>query len=383
MNRYLQASVQELLTRKMVLVMGPRQVGKTTLSKQLNPSCAYYNYDIKRDLKIFRDLGWDRSKKLIVFDELHKMKNWKRWLKGLFDDGAMKQQQFLITGSARLDSAKKVGDSLAGRFFSVRMNPLDLKELKQRGDSRSTEQNYQRLLTCSGFPEPFFEGTEKFYHLWAKTHSELILRQDLISLEVVRDLDGIETLIELLAERVGSTVSYNALSEDLQRDDKTVKRWLGLLEQMYIVFRVSPYSKNITRGLKKAGKYYFYDLSKVEGGEAQKLENLVALSLKKELEFREDTDGIPGQIYFIQTKEMHEIDFLVLQKKRPARLFEVKLSDERVSKNFSYFEAGFPKCQKIQLVRHLTREYASREHVQVRNALSYLESFEWTCEDEA
>ena len=76
---------------------------------------------------------------------------------------------------------------------------------------------------------------------------------------------------ELLSTRVGSTISYNSLAEDLDRDDKTIKNWLRLLERMYVVFRVSPYSKNIARGLKKAGKYYFYDCARVEGDESKKL----------------------------------------------------------------------------------------------------------------
>ena len=124
--------------------------------------------------------------------------------------------------------------------------------------------------------------------LWSRSHSDLILRQDLISLEAVRDIDGIEVLVELLSERVGSTVSYNSLARELDRDDKTVKRWLRLLERMYIVFRIPPFSKNISRSSKKAGKYFFYDCAKVVGSESQTLENLVALSLKKEMEFQED-----------------------------------------------------------------------------------------------
>jgi len=374
MKRYIFATLQEFLAKKMVLLMGPRQVGKTTIAKSLDPSTAYYNYDIKKDIKIFRDLQWDRSKKLVIFDELHKMKRWKLWLKGIYDEGSTQHQKFLITGSARLDIAKKMGDSLAGRFFSLRLNPLDLKELKGINPPTSVETHYQNLLELSGFPEPFFEGTERFYQLWSRTHSDLILKQDLISLEAIRDIDGIELLVQLLASRVGSTVSYNSLAEDLQRDDKTIKKWLGLLEQMYIVFRVSPYSKNITRGLKKAGKYYFYDIAKIEGGEAEKLENLAALSLKKEIEFREDCDGIPGQLHFIQTKEKHEIDFLVLQKKRPAHLIEVKLSDEAPSKNFAYFSSLFPMCKKTQWVRNLTREFTSKELIEVKSALHGLES---------
>lgn len=371
MERYLTDPLRDLIDTKMMLVMGPRQVGKTTLSKSISKDFAYYNYDIKKDLKVFKDQNWDRSKSLVIFDEIHKMKKWKLWLKGIYDEGLTKKQHFLVTGSARLDIAKKMGDSLAGRFFSFRLNPLDLKELKNHD---SVEANYKKLINVSGFPEPFLNGTEPFYNLWRKTHSDLIIRQDLISLENIKDIDGLELLIELLATKVGSTISYNALSEDLQRDDKTIKRWLSLLEQMYIVFRVSPYSKNISRGIKKAGKYYFYDCAKVEGEEAQKLENLVALSLKKELEFQEDCYGVPGELFFIQTRDKKELDFLIIQKKRKNRLIEVKLSDGNVSRNFELFEKFFPEAEKIQLVRHLDRAYLSKSGVHVHSALEYLEN---------
>jgi len=100
--------------------------------------------------------------------------------------------------------------------------------------------------------------------------------------------------------------------------------------------------------------------------------------LKKEVEFQEDCNGLAGEIYFIQTKEGHEIDFLVLQKRTPAHLFEVKLSDEAPSKNFGYFSALFPNCKKLQLVRNLTKESVTREGVMVKSALNYLANFSFS-----
>lgn len=377
MTRYLVAPIKEWIDKKMILLMGPRQVGKTTLAKVLDKNYAYYNYDVKRDLKIFKNQDWDKSKHLVIFDELHKMKKWKLWLKGIYDDGLTQNQNFLVTGSARLDVAKKMGDSLAGRFFSFRMNPLDLKELKKSGTGKLKE-NYEKLISVSGFPEPFFEGTERFYNLWKKTHSDLILKQDMISLELIHDIDGLEMLIEMLASRVGSTISCNSVAEDLQRDDKTVRRWLDLLERMYIVFRVSPYSKGIVRSLKKSGKYYFYDCARVEGSEAQKLENLVALSLKKEIEFQEDSNGIGGQLYFIQTRDKKEIDFVVIQKNKKTRLIEVKLSEEHPSKNFHFFQDLFKDSKSFQLVKNLDKEFLYKSGIHVVSALDYLENIDFS-----
>lgn len=371
MERYLGSRLlSPFLKRKIVLLMGPRQVGKTTLAKSLSQDHAYYNYDIRKDIIVFQKQEWDRSRELVIFDELHKMKKWKLWLKGLYDEGLLRHQQILVTGSARLDVAKKMGDSLAGRFFSFRLNPLDLKELRGK---KSIEENYKGLITVSGFPEPFFEGSEKFYHIWRKTHSDSILRQDLLFLEQVRDMDGIELLVELLAQRVGSTISVHALAEDLDRDDKTIKKWLQILENLYLVFRVPPKSKNVARGIKKAGKYYFYDTARVEGEESAQLENLVALGLKKELEFLEDTEGQGFSLSFTRTKDHKEVDFLIERPKKKPLLIEVKLSDGEVSKHFDLFRRFFPGAECVQLVKNLDREFSTKSGTQVLSVLHYLE----------
>lgn len=374
MKRLIEPYLGTFLNKKIVLLMGPRQVGKTTLAKSLCENRAYYNYDIKKDLRVFRDQEWDRSKELVIFDELHKMKKWKLWLKGLYDEGAFEEQKVLVTGSARLDIAKKMGDSLAGRFFSFRLNPLDLKELKGHG---AAEENYKKLLSLGGFPDPFFEGAEKYSKIWRRTHLDLILRQDLITLEGLRDIEGLELLVQILSERVGSPISINSIAEDLQRDDKTIKKWLQILENFYVIFQVPPKAKNIARGIKKSSKYYFYDIGRVEADESAKLENLVALSLKKELEFLADTQGQRGNLFYARTKDGKEIDFLVERSSHTSPLLiEVKLSDTAVSKNFAHFKRFFPKAHCVQLVRNHSRDFTSKDGVQVRNVISYLENLD-------
>ena len=117
MNRYLEKPIFQDLKGKIVILSGPRQVGKTTLSKQLNPSHLYLNYDSFHDRQIIKKEEWTRNVELVIFDELHKMRNWKSWIKGIYDiEGTL--PQLLVTGSARLETVKKGGDSLAGRFFS-------------------------------------------------------------------------------------------------------------------------------------------------------------------------------------------------------------------------------------------------------------------------
>lgn len=376
-TRYLTQEIRLLCEKKLILLSGPRQVGKTTLAKSLFDEYSYYNYDIKEDFRIFSKNEWDRSAKFLIFDELHKMRKWKSWLKGIVDDG--RKARIMVTGSARMDTVKKAGDSLAGRYFSLRLNPLDLKELNalEKKSSKSIapeslEENYQKLLQFSGFPEPYFEASDVFYGLWKRTHMDIILRQDMLTLENVRDIDAIENLVQLLSERVGSTISMSSLAKDLGRDDKTVAKWIQILESLFVVFKVTPYAKNIALGIKKATKIYFYDLARVQGDESQKLENLVALSLKKEIEFLQDTQGLEQSLHFTRDRNHREIDFLIHRKKSKSILIEVKMSDEEPSKNFSVFEKYFPECEKIQLVRHLRREYLSKNSVSVQNALLFL-----------
>ncbi len=370
-ERYISKYLLKYADRKIILLSGPRQVGKTTLAKSLIKDYSYYNYDSPKDFSIFLNNNWNLESELVIFDELHKMNKWKLWLKGHFDDDLLKKQKVLVTGSAQLDLAKKVGDSLAGRYFSYRLNPLDLKELKGYD---KVENNYQNLISYSGFPEPFFEKDAYFYDKWRRTHADIILRQDLMSVENIKDIQSIEILIELLSERIGSTISVNSLAEDLSKDEKTIKKWIQSLENLYIIFKVSPYSKNISRSIKKASKYYFYDSARVSGDESQKLENLVALSLKKEIEYQTDFFGKNHRLYFAKLKDQKEIDFLITNDKKVTSLIEVKLSNVSVSENFKHFDKFFKDVNKIQLVKNMSRSFSNKESVLVTPALDYLEN---------
>jgi predicted AAA+ superfamily ATPase len=261
MKRYLTNYILDDLKKKIVLLTGPRQSGKTTLSKMLSNNFDYLNFDNPEHLLGLIERSWDRSKDLIIFDELHKLKNWKSWLKGIYDTEGV-QPRIIVTGSAKLDTYRKVGDSLAGRFFQFRLHPLDLKEIKRINNPDNLQAVLDRLLDTGGFPEPYLEGSTRFYNRWKRSHLDIILKQDIVDLENVRQITSIETLIQLLRKRVGSPVSYNSLAQDLQCSDKTVKRWLTILENMYVIFRVGPFHRNIARSILKAPKYYFYDTQK-------------------------------------------------------------------------------------------------------------------------
>ncbi|MBI2607061.1 MAG: ATP-binding protein [Deltaproteobacteria bacterium] len=361
-ERSLQKAIKEDAEKKIILLSGPRQCGKTTLSKSLFKKTDYLNYDNVKDRILLKDQSWSRDCDLVVFDELHKMKNWKSWIKGIYDKEGL-NPRLLITGSARLDIKKKMGDSLAGRHFQYRLYPFDLKEVK---DVVPPKDALTLFLEVGSFPEPFIEKSEKFYQKWKKGHLDLILRQDLLDLVYIKDISSIELLVELLKSRVGSTISYQSLAEDLQKDASTVKRWLQMLENLLIVFKVIPYSENIARSVLKEPKYYFYDVAQVEAGTAARFENFVALTLLKEIHFQEDVNGIPGALHYLKIKGGKEVDFLVVQNKKPQMMIEVKESDFKPSNQFTVFPKFFKKIEMLQLVHRLDRKYDYPVGVKVR-----------------
>lgn len=370
MHRIYLDPIKKYLDKKILLISGPRQAGKTTLSKMLTQDFDYLNFDNDEDRKRLREKSWDRNKDLIILDELHKLPKWKQWLKGVYDKEGL-NPPIIVTGSARIDSYKKVGDSLAGRYFHYRVHPLDVRELISIDKTQKTKDITNRLLEFSGFPEPYLEGTIEFYNLWKKTHLDIILRQDLIDLEAVSNIKQIELLIDLLRDRVGSPISYSSLARDLQVSDKTIKKWLELLENMYVIFKVIPYSKNIARSVLKKPKYYFYDIARVYN-EGARLENLVACSLLKEVHYRQDCLGEEWALYYLALKGGIEIDFLVQHKNQSSTLIEVKKSDDIPSKNFGYFSTHLKSCKLIQLVQNLNQEKTYPNGVEIREVGKWL-----------
>jgi predicted AAA+ superfamily ATPase len=374
MKRYLEKYILEDLGQKIILLTGPRQVGKTTLSRMLSQNYDYLNYDNPEHRLALLERSWDRGKELVIFDELHKLKKWKSFLKGVYDT-EKRSPALLVTGSAKLDTYRKVGDSLAGRFFQFRLHPLDLKEVSQVLMPDDLSGALDRLLLVGGFPEPYVNGTERFYNRWKKSHLDIILKQDLIDLENVQQLTEIETLTQLLRKRVGCPVSFSSLARDLQVSDKTVKRWLTILENMYVLFRVPPFHRNVARSILKAPKFYFYDTGQVIGDSGVRLENLTACAILKEIHYLADCHGADMQLFYVRTKDGKEIDFLVTRQSTPACLLEVKWAEIRPSVNFRALAGFFPEAKKVQIVKELDREKTYPDGLEIRSAPDWLATF--------
>ena len=341
------------------------------MSRQLNPTYVYLNYDAPADRKIISNLEWRRDCSLVIFDELHKMKNWKSWIKGLYDTEGT-SPNLLVTGSARLETYRKSGDSLAGRFFSYRLHPLTVKEICSHLDEKSPEA-LEKLLALGGFPEPYLKNSRAFAKRWRRTHVDTIIREDLLDLEKVRDIKSIEILIDLLRDRVGSATSYTSLANDLQVSVHTVKHWLQILENLYLIFAVRPYHKNIARSILKEAKYYFYDTGDVIDSPGTRLGNTVACALLRELHLYEDTTGARVELHYLRDKEKREVDFLTVVDGLPEQIIEVKSSDDNFSQSLLRFSKILPSATALQVV-HKLRQHKEREGVKMVPADEFLKN---------
>jgi predicted AAA+ superfamily ATPase len=352
--RYLTPFLKRDLARKMVLLAGARQCGKTTLAKALlGRAGVYLNWDITADRKIIREVAWAKDVPLVVLDELHKAPKWKNLLKGVADEFGNKPA-ILVTGSARLDAFRNTGDALTGRHYFYRLHPVDVAESKAFLPDLSSTERVARLLSTGGFPEALLNPGDAAR--LRNDRMELVTREDLLDLSRVSSWRGVSDLVELLRERVGKPVSYDNLAQTLGISPPTVRNWIGLLEKLYLVFLLPPYSTRLARSIRKERRVFFFDCAAAydSTGGAQ-LENLVASALLKFVHFRKDTAGENRELYYLRDKEQRKIDFVITLNRRVESLIEVKTSDTEISKSLRYYTERLRPQESLQLVLKLTR----------------------------
>lgn len=380
-ERYLASELGRLLREegKMGFVSGPRQVGKTTLVRHLlrKSGCAggYFSWDIEAHRKaIVRDpegfwkpsVSSDRQP-VVALDEIHKYPRWKRFLKGLFD-AAGQEVKILVTGSGRLDVYQRGGDSLLGRYGLYRLHPFSVGELlaakpgnapgpeealveKLTGHPVSgAEQALSTLERFTGFPEPLFVAREERLRRWRRARHNLVLREDLRDLTRIREIGLIETLVELVPERVGAPLSLNALREDLGVAYGTVKGWVEALERLYYFFEIRPYAGKLARTLRREAKVYLFDWTSIET-EDLRFENVVAWHLHKACDYWNDLGKGDFKLHYVRDKEKREVDFLVTKDKKPYLLAEAKLSTQETAPALRYFAEKLKPPHVFQVAR--------------------------------
>ncbi|MFA4815592.1 MAG: ATP-binding protein [Candidatus Gracilibacteria bacterium] len=365
-DRYLEKAIIADLKDKMVFIGGPRQVGKTTLAKQIGKEnysdFAYYNWDNRDDRRDLLSGKRPSEARLAIYDELHKYKQWKNYIKGEFDKH---QDDFdiMVTGSARLDLYRRGGDSLMGRYHYYRLHPFSVRELLAVKPAikagrepvfpptdNTTSRAFADLFAFGGFPEPLFAKKTATLRRFHNERLERLVKEDIRDLESLRDLSAIQVLVELLPGRVGSLLSLNSLREDLQVTHKTISLWMEVLEKFYYHFRIYPFASNSIKSLRKEPKLYLWDWSQV-ADEAARLENMAASHLLKLVHYLYDTQGYKAELHYLRDQEGREVDFLVTIDKKPWLAIEVKLSSQAVENSVGYFAKRLAIPYVYQIVK--------------------------------
>ncbi len=370
---YIKLWEEQSSEKEMVFLAGPRQAGKTTLTKLISKNFKnnlYFNWDIISNKKtiiedptFFENINrQDNSTPLIIFDEIHKYKNWKNYLKGVYDEFSS-DYKFLISGSGRLDIYQKGGDSLAGRYLLFHLFPFTVSELSKNKrkfsefiknplinfkKNNDSEKNWKKLSELSGFPEPFVKNSKTFWTKWTKNYTSQIIREDIRDISNIKNINNTEILFSLLPSKVGSPLSISNLAGDVQVAPDTVKSWIELFDTTYLTFRISPWTKKISRSITKENKIYLFN-SPVINDNGAKFENMVAIELYRIIHYWNDKGLSDFKLHYVRNKKKEEVDFLISDKNNPFMLIEAKNSETAPSKSLINFQ-NILNIPAVQLV---------------------------------
>lgn len=371
MKRIYQELIRQHLSklRQMVFLMGPRQVGKTTVSLESVadwPKHFYFNWDNPTEKLLFiegpnaiaRQAELEETREqlpVLIFDEIHKYGKWKNFLKGFFDVYE-KRTKIIVTGSARLNVYKRGGDSLMGRYFYYRIHPFSVAEIASptliqseiREPAPIDPNDWDALLEHGGFPEPFIQRSRAFSRRLRSIRRDQLFREDIRDSTRIQELGQLELLAELLRQQAAESMDYQSLSKKVGVSIDTIRRWLEVLKSFYYCFSIQPWSKNITRSLIKEPKLYLWDWSWVDE-EGHRNENLVASHLLKATHFWTDLGLGDYGLHYLRTKDKIETDFLVTKDKKPWFLVEVKTKAKGLSPALYHFqkETGAPHAFQV------------------------------------
>ena len=337
----------------MAFVSGPRQVGKTTVAKNIAPDTSYLDWDDKDDRvsiiqgqEHVRDRVGHKVGPVVVFDELHKFSDWKNFIKGLFDKNEELAWRIIVTGSSRLDTYRKGGDSLTGRYFHFTMYPLSVAEILHpvfsdnpiREPKALDDDSWEALLMFGGFPETFLKQNRRFHRQWSRTRQKQLVQEDIRDLGGAYDVARIEVLSELIQLNATTLLNYSSYARNLRASVESVQRWIALLSQLSYCFTLRPWRGNVARSIAKEPKIFLVDWSQIDDA-GRRHENMIACALQKAVQGWNDLGLGDFALHFIRTKDKREVDFVVTNRNRPWFLVEVKTSDSDLSRSLGYFQA--------------------------------------------
>ncbi|MCB1201802.1 MAG: ATP-binding protein [Leptospiraceae bacterium] len=371
-TRRLQAPIRQDLQNKIVILSGPRQCGKTTIARKIASfsESRYYNWDNQKDRLIIQNNEIDLNTKILLFDELHKFRRWRGFLKGLYDqlkEPDHLEPQILVTGSGRLEAYSHGGDSLQGRYFGHRLHPFTLSELSGLPFQNTAglenifdlplgkKDHLDALFQFSGFPEPLLAGSNRNANRWRNAYSERLVQEDVRSLENIKELEKMELLYDRLSDCAGSVLSINSLREDLEVAFETVRNYILIFEKLYAIFRIPPFGPARIKAVKKEQKLYFFDWARA-GSDGSRIENMIALHLLRFVHWMHDVEGEKWDLRYFRNRDGHEVDFVLLKNRKPWAAIECKLGDANLSPSLKYLLERVEFPHAFQVVHDLPLE---------------------------
>lgn len=371
MKRHLDFKINQHFEKykQVLILLGSRQVGKTTMVKKIFPQADYFlvdNEPIKKilesyDIETYKTLINKNSQEVII-DEIHLLDNPGRAVKIIYDQ--LENIKLIITGSSSFHIKNKTGESLAGRKIDYNIYPLTFSEyLNQKGITRDLNFNILEKI----IDDQKYNPNDQFYkfdiknilnnvliygqypHLIEHPNDEKYLRnfvdslifKDILELNLIEDKKLAKDLLKLLAFQIGNLINYSELANSLKADQRTIKRYIEIFEQSFVLFRLYPYSKNKRDEISKAAKIFFYDtgirnaligdFSALEArtDKGALFENFIISELTKQDSYADKN----CKFYYWRTKQGSEID-VVLEKMNELIGVELKYKRKAINKAF-------------------------------------------------
>lgn len=313
-----------LFQGKVIILYGPRQVGKTTLANEIikqNPGALYLNCERQPVYALLTSRNLDRIReyiggaKMVGFDEAQKIPEIGEILKLLID--TYPNIQYLATGSSSFDLSNALSEPLTGRNVKFIMYPVSLIELSEHYDRFQQDEMLERLMLFGSYPDIVTRSEAQKLKLLDELTSDYLFR-DVLRFENLRRSDVLINLLKAIALQIGNEVSMRELSNLLKIAVDTVQRYLLLLEKSFVLFSLPSFSRNLRNEIAKGRKYYFYDL----GIRNNLLQNYIPLAnrsdagqlwenfcLMERIKFNQKNDRRVN-MYFWRTYQQKEIDLI-------------------------------------------------------------------------
>lgn len=362
-KRTIQKNIEKLLFKgKVIIIYGPRQVGKTTLVKEIQKKHLNGSLYLNCDEPDIRNILTNRTsteiksflgdKKLIIIDEAQRVRDIGLTLKLIID--TYPEMQILATGSSSFDLSNRVVEPLTGRKYEFYLYPFSLEELITRYSSLEIDRMLEQRIIFGMYPEITFSGQEAGAKL--KSIAQSYLYKDVLQFQNIKNAEAIEKLLQALALQIGNEVSYNELGQITGIDKKTVANYIQILEKAFVIFRLPPFSRNLRNELKKLRKIYFFDtgirnalinnfnLLDMRQDRGSLWENFV---ISERIKYNRN-HGIEKNNYFWRTREGKEIDFLE-ESEGKIKGMEIKWTAEKKYKIPKLFLKTYPGS-KISII---------------------------------